>query len=146
MKVPAAAAGVTFLLGQDQLNVQFVDARPSVPPISFRRSRAPLLKVVLDDAVMCQASPTAPRLRFLAEIDAIAGGAPFLAFGQARTEMSLYRAVDGSLILRWSRRSMGIVLVVPYGREVDAWLRFRPVKSAAGKVRLKRVFEPTHRD
>lgn len=131
-RAPVSVRGVTLVPSTTVLDVRFEGAVPESPPVHFRRARAALLEIVLDDAYVCDDLPDGPRLRFLAEIDAVAGGAPFLGFGLTRTTVSLYRASDASLIVRWGWRSDGVAVVMPYGRARDAWLRFRRLPAPGG--------------
>lgn len=129
---PVSVRGVTLVSGPQVLELRFEGAVPASPPARFRYTRSALLETVLDDAYVCDVLPDGARLHFLAEIDAVAGGAPFLGFGLTRTTVSFYRASDASLIVRWGWRSDGVAVVVPYGRARDAWLRFRPLPPPGG--------------
>ncbi len=97
----------------------------------FRRTRAELFETRLHDAFICSISDLGPELRFLAEIDSVAGGAPFVGFGQSKVTVSLFRSFDGSLIVRWNRQTAGIIVLAPYLKNESTWLRFRtlPVSS-----------------
>ena len=128
-RVPSVAASVIITQSNGLLGIRFFNATQGDAGLTFRHSNAPLLEVRLDDVFICEDAETAPRLRFMVEIDRVAGGAPFLGAGLARTIVSLSRAIDGSLVARWNRQSAGFLVMVPYVRNENTWLRFRSMPS-----------------
>jgi len=126
-RVPTTATKVELKQAPGSLSIGFMDTDATASALVFRRTTAPLLETSLNDVFICEVVAAAPRVRFTAEVDRVAGGAPFLGGGVAFTAVSFYRGADASLVVQWSRQSAGFIVVVPYGGADVAWLRFRPL-------------------
>ncbi len=120
-QVPSEARAITIEQSSTALTIKFMDGPGLESRISFRRTQHPLFETTLDDVFVCDALNGIPRLRFMLEVDMVAGGAAFIGGGRSRKQLSLYRTTDASLVAEWNEQSAGLVVLVPYIRERSDW-------------------------
>lgn len=130
-RVPSEARTVAIEQSSASLMIKFMDGPDPDSQITFRRSLAPLLETRLDDVFICDSSDGIPRLHFMLDVDAIAGGAAFIGAGLSRKNLTLYRATDASLVAEWTERTAGLILVVPFFQERSVWRLYHPTATTA---------------
>jgi hypothetical protein len=118
---------VTIAQQHDSLNIAFRDKAGKATNVMFERFR--LLGADWEKRNLtkyeCHEYSEGPGLTFMANIDHIAGFSPIYGAGKD-TMVTLFRATDGSLVLRWQLQSFGvsILLIGSYLENKSVWLKF----------------------
>lgn len=114
---------VELALTASELRVRRSPPERSDTEFTFRR--AELLEIRLSEAFTCSVSDLGAELRFLAQIDSVAGMAGFFGFGQRKISVSLFQSSDQSLLVRWNKQTAGVIVLAPYVTNESTWVRFR---------------------
>jgi hypothetical protein len=130
--IPQKILAVSLVQEQDLLSLKFHEPSGNSTTVHLRRFRLTSeLEFEHIQKFYCENMPEGPVLRLMATVDR-AAGASLLGAGGQDTIIWLYKAVDGSLIVRWQLQTVETTLLL-IGSSLEKrsiWLRFKPVDLA----------------
>jgi len=123
--VPPEASSVSFSQTAGALRASFVEPSGARHDIEFHRVRWSASREFRNfHPYECEVGSDGPQLRFVMRIGKNANAILYGAWGEDTT-ITLFKAIDGSLVLRWQVQTTLAPLWIPTVRNQSVWLRFR---------------------
>ena len=123
--VPLEASSVSFSQAAGSLRASFGEPGGAMRELEFHRVRWSASREFRNfHPFECEVGSDGPQLRFVMRIDKNTGAIQWGAWGEDTT-ITLFKAIDGSLVLRWQVQTTQAPLWIPTVRNQSVWLRFR---------------------
>ena len=125
--VPPGAPSVSFSQAAGSLRVSFGEPSGARHDLEFHRVRWRASREFRNfQPFECEVGSDGPQLRFVMRLDENFGTILWLWGGWGEdTTITLFKAMDGSLVLRWQVQTTLAPLWIPTVRNQSVWLRFR---------------------